>query len=413
MKAAPSSPRIVADAAIGWVERAFDPLGELRLVPGGAIDRDTLADADVLLTRSVTRVDAHLLEGTPVRFVGSCTAGIDHVDLDLLRARGIDFAHAPGCNARAVAEYVVTALHAAWRRAPAGTPLGPIAVVGFGAVGRRVTRMLRALGHRVRVCDPPLHDRLDAGLDRCEPGIAGEDLLSLDETLSGARAVTLHVPLEHAGEHPTLHLVEASRLRTLEPGALVVNTSRGGVIDDAALETWARTGRGRAILDVWEGEPALRWSLLEGAPSPVALGTPHVAGYTLDGKARATAMVQHALAGWLGRAPTFEPEHVLGPPGATPLAPDLTPSVADGRDALARCLLAACPLHADDARLRALLRRALPQRTAAFEALRRTYPLRHPIAHFHAPADLLSGLPSDGLPRSLEESLDALGVTTS
>jgi erythronate-4-phosphate dehydrogenase len=413
--ARPSTPRIVADQAIGWVHEAFGDFGELRAMPGHTIDREALRDADVVLTRSVTSVDATLLAGSRIRFVGSCTAGIDHVDLEFLRGRGIAFAHAPGCNARAVAEYVITGLHAAWAQTPRGTPLGPVAVIGFGQIGRHVTRLLRALGHRVRVSDPPLAERIASGTAELDPQLATEPLMSLEDAVRGARVVTVHVPLQPDGPHPTVHLIDESRLALLPWGALVVNTSRGSIVDDAALEAWARSSGGRAILDAWEGEPNLRWSLLDGSPSPVRLGTPHIAGYTREGKARATAMVHDALATWLGRAPAFDATRVLGPPQSEPLvpaAPGVLPDLAarDGRSTLARCLLAAHPLHLDDLRLRQVAQRSPNERGPAFETLRRTYCLRRELAHLHILAGELSSAPDVGLPHDVATSLAALDL---
>lgn len=410
--------RIVADEAIGWVEAAFGQLGRLRTMPGHAIDRAAVRNADVLLTRSVTRVDAALLSGSSVRFVGSCTAGIDHVEVDQLHQRGVGFAFAPGCNARAVAEYVVTGLHALWARTPAGTPLGPIAVVGFGQIGRRVTRLLRALGHDVRVSDPILASKVQSAAggadDPLDRMLENERFLSLEAAMRGARAITLHVPLTHDGPHSTVHLLDEPRLHQLLPGAIVVNTSRGSVVDNAALEAWARTTGGRVILDVWEGEPNLRWSLLAGAPSPVRLATPHVAGYTREGKAEATGMVLRALASWLGRPPVFDPTDVVGRPGSERLVPrsagDL-PVPHDGRASLARCLLAVRPLDHDDASVRALERLPLRDRALAFEALRKAYALRRELAHYHVEASDLAGMSDHGLPCSAASSLSALGVT--
>jgi erythronate-4-phosphate dehydrogenase len=399
-------PRIVADEAIGWVHEAFGDLGQLRCMPGHAITREAVREADVLLTRSVTRVDAPLLEGSSIRFVGSCTAGIDHVDLEVLRAHDVTFAHAPGCNARAVAEYVVTALHVTWAATPSGTPLGPIAVIGFGQVGRRVTHLLRTLGHDARVCDPPLREALGPAVDLDTQ--SSQTLLSIDEALEGARAVTLHVPLECRGPHPTVHLLDEPRLATLERGAIVVNTSRGSVVNDRALETWARATGGRAVLDVWEGEPNLLWSLLEGEPSPVALATPHIAGYTREGKARATTMVADSLAKWLERPPPLDAARLLGPPGAEPV--DAT-AREDGRSTLASILSAMCPITEDDGRLRALAQRPIDERARGFETLRRTYALRRQFAHFELSAELLSDMPNAGLPCSLHDALSRLGVS--
>lgn len=405
--------RIVADDAIGWLQVAFGNLGDLVAMPGHAIDRVAVANADVLLTRSVTRVDDTLVAGSRLRFIGSCTAGVDHVDLDALSRRGVTFRSAPGCNARAVAEYVVTGLYALWAQEAVTTDLEPIAVVGFGHVGRRVTALLRALGHEVRVCDPPLQARAEAGSvlgdDPLLQMARDEPYLPLEVALAGARVATLHVPLTRGGRHSTRHLLGPRGLARLARDAIVVNTSRGSVVDEAALESWIRGSDGGAILDVWEGEPRLRWSLLRGSPSPARLATPHIAGYTLEAKLKATTMIHEALANWLGVDPTFGARDVLADSEPLPLVPDLG-SAATGRDVLARCLLAAHPLDRDDARLRALLGEPMQARAAGFEALRRGYTFRRELTHHRIDPRALADLPVDGLHEAPVAALAALGV---
>lgn len=383
--------RIVIDDAVAWQNEAFGHLGRLRAMPGPAIDRDTLRDADALIVRSVTRVDASLLEGTPVRFVGSATAGEDHIDRRALEARGITVARAPGCNAQAVAEYVVSVLaHARhWRM---GEPPGPVGVIGLGHVGRRTTRALRALGYHVLACDPPLAEVRERRepIDDPDPTLANmarfERLNSLDDLLESAFVLTLHVPLTRVGPHRTARMFDAMRLHRLRHGQLLLNTSRGGVVDDAALERWLAR-EGRAVLDVWEGEPTPRTGLF--LPKGVRLGTPHVAGYSLDGKVAATRMVHEALCRFLGREPTFDGHEVLGPPGMLPLRCDDPLASRDWRP----WVEAAIPLRPDDKALRRVMASPVAQRGRAFEALRRSYSLRRELSAFrveHATLDALT-----------------------
>lgn len=392
--------RIVADDAIPYLDEAFAAFGEIVRRPGAAIGPDVLADADVLLTRSITRVDAALLQGTRVRFVGSATAGTDHVAEDDLRALGITFAHAPGCNARAVVEYVLTAIElaagghdATWQRR------GPVGVVGFGHVGRRLTRRLRALGGSVLVCDPPLEQALALGRAPAGPEdwtalAEHETFVDLDHVLEQCPIVTLHVPLSRSGPHATHHLVGARALAELPRDALVLNTCRGAVVDNAALDDWLARGHGRAVLDVWEHEPKLRASLLDHAG--LVLATPHVAGYTLEGKVAATRMVHEALARFSQRPIRFDGREILDADGRETLPP--SPS-------LAAALLAAHPLDRTDADLRAL--RSLPEaeRATAFERLRKTYVFRRELSHFR--------LPAQGLPPEVADALVTLGVQRS
>jgi erythronate-4-phosphate dehydrogenase len=374
--------RIVIDDAIAWHAEAFGHLGELYALPGAAIDRAALRWADALIVRTVTRVTAELLEGTAVRFVGTATAGEDHVDRQGLQARGITVARAPGCNAQAVAEYVVSVLAHA-QRWQLGAPPGPVGVVGLGHVGRRTARALRALGYDVLACDPPLAERRIAKQPVLDPDPAltnmarFERLGSLDEVLESSFVITMHVPLVHHGPHPTWHLFDERLFSRLRHGQLVINTSRGGVVDDAALERWLRAGSGHAILDVWEGEPLPQPGLLQ-PPGGVVLGTPHVAGYSLEGKVAATRMVHEALCQWLGRAPNFDGHTVLGTRGSLVLRCTDPSAAHDWRP----WVEAAVPLLHDDAAVRATLGRSAVERGAAFEALRKGYALRRELSAF-------------------------------
>jgi erythronate-4-phosphate dehydrogenase len=321
---------VVDDALAGW--EAFRAFGEVVALRGRAIDAVAVREAQALIVRTVTRVDARLVEGSTLRFVGSATAGIDHVDVEALRARDIAFAHAPGCNAPAVVDYVLEAI---------ASRVGPVGVVGHGEVGRRLTATLRGRGVDVLVDDPPRRDRGET--------IAG-GWSTLGEILDRCRIVTFHVPAVRQGPYATRHLLGARGLDRLDEGALVINTSRGEVVDNAALEAWLAAGRGEAILDVWEGEPELRWSLL--ARRDVVLATPHIAGYSRLAKARATTMIHTALAQHLGRTDWIDPASLMAP-GPAPE-----------------------PLRTTDARLRRLLGAPAADRAELFEALRRDYPLR-------------------------------------
>ncbi len=357
-----SRPVIVIDDAIAHIDAAFGSLGEVRRVRGAQLERSHLRDAEALVVRSVTRVDAALVDDTPLRFVGTATAGFDHVDRSALRARDITFAHAPGCNARAVVEYVLTAALGFARLQ------GPVGIVGYGQIGRRLTTVLRRLDYDVLVCDPPLAER----------GDLTESFVDLDTMLERCRTLSMHVPRVEHGPHSTRHLLDAPRLQRLQPGALVLNTSRGNVVDNAALLRWLEDGRGTAVLDVWEDEPQLRTPLLglEG----LRLATPHIAGYTVEGKARGTAMIHRALSNHLGRAPSFSESAVPTSPAA-PL-PEAPPGAT---------LRAAHPLDATDRATRGLADVDPPLRGAAFETLRRQYPLRRELSH-HRPTRSASAL---------------------
>ena len=367
--------RIVADANIPAVEAAFGPLGRVRTLPGREIGRATVLDADVLLVRSVTPVDAALVEGTPVWFVGSATAGTDHVDRAALAALGVRFAHAPGSNATSVVEYVLAALLATAAERDEGLRGKTLGVVGAGQVGGRLVPRARALGMRVVASDPPL--AAEARGER-------HDLLPLADLLDQSDVVTLHTPLTTAAASawPTLGLIGAEALAAMRPGAWLVNAARGRVVDGAALRDALEGGHvAEAVLDVWPDEPAPH----PGLAALARWATPHVAGYSLDGKVAGTAVLAHALRQWLadeGRAvEPWDPAPALAPDA--PLAVQAPPPPADASnaeaarwlDALAR---QAYSVRADTARFRAGIDWHAPPdvRAADFVRLRKTYPVR-------------------------------------
>lgn len=365
-----ASLRIVADANIPQAAEAFGRLGRVRLLPGQAITPAALAEADVLLVRSVTRVDEALLEGSPVRFVGSATIGTDHVELGYLARRGIAFAHAPGSNAASVVGHVLAALLAVFAERGERLLGKTVGVVGCGHIGGVLAARLPALGLRVLRNDPPL----------AEAGRKG--LVPLERVLAEADVISLHVPLTRGGPHPTFHLIGEGELAAMRPGALLVNTARGAVVDNAALRAALEAGRlGGAVLDVWEGEPEPSPALL----ALTSLATPHIAGYSYDGKIHGTAMLYDALTGWLGEAPAWSAEAALAPEPGERLAlvpPDPALGETAWLDALVR---QAYDIRADDARMRAMLDLLPAERGAYFHRLRKTYPRRRDFDRFSVP----------------------------
>lgn len=360
--------RIVADAAIPWSQEAFAQLGHLTELPGASITRGDLRGAEVLLVRSVTRVDAPLLEGLGVRMVASATSGVDHVDVEALRRLGIAFAHAPGCNATAVVEYVLAAVCGAAAEDPA-LDEGPFGIVGYGQIGSRLADRCRRLGREVLVCDPPW-------LERHDPCVTDPPFVGLEELCRRCSVVSVHVPMIRSGRHRTRHMFDAQALAWLRRGALLVNTSRGAVVSAEALEAWLDAGGGTAVLDVWEHEPSVRWSLFE-RPGLV-LATPHIAGYTLEGKAAATLAVHRAVSEFLGRRPWFSTDDVIGRPLGDP-------SLERATSAL-EVLRTVHPLATCDAHLRRVAELDAPQRPSAFERLRSGYRFRRELSHFSLPA---------------------------
>jgi erythronate-4-phosphate dehydrogenase len=336
---------------------AFGRHGEVLVVPDAALAPEHVRGADVVAARSVVPLNAALLHHASPRFVGTATAGVDHVDQAYLRARGIAFAHAPGANARSVAEYWAAALlHVARHRGfdLAGRTVG---VIGVGNVGRRVCRVARALGLDVLGCDPPLRRRTGSTWYR-----------PLEELLARADVLTLHVPLTPDGPDPTHHLVDEQFLAQVRRGVLLCNTSRGGVHDSVALgEALADGTVGAAILDVWEDEPDLDPALVAAA----SVATPHIAGHSLDDKYAGTAMIYRAACRALGLSSRWTPADSRPPPAV----PELTLPCA-GRSALAvatETVHTLYPIQADDAALRALLPGPAAARANGFHAQRSGY----------------------------------------
>jgi len=360
---------LAVDTKLRFAASAFERLGDVRWLATPEIVMPAIADADVLLVRSETRVGESLLEGTAIRFVGSATIGTDHVDLSSLRVRGIGFASAPGSNANSVAEYVIGALlECAERRSwtLAGKTVG---IVGVGNVGSKVLRYASAIGMETVLNDPPLAEATHDS--RYRP---------LDE-LMDADVVTLHVPLTKEGPYPTHHFFGSSRLRRMKRGGLLVNTSRGAVVEGAALLSCLRGGHlGGAVLDVWEGEPAIDTNLLAAAD----LGTPHIAGYSFDGKVNAARILFDAINAH------FRIGAVWRPPAAVPPSscPDtVVPDDLRGEEVLRHVVRQCYDIRPDDQALRTILGRPPADREATFRSLRAQYRDRRefPATAVHLP----------------------------
>lgn len=271
---------IVADPEIYAVADAFGSFGEVRLVPGRTWDKDLVKDADILLVRSTTRVNRDLIAGSRVRFVGTATSGVDHIDQEYLHSRGIAFANAAGSNAAAVADYVISVVLAWAERRELCLKGLSAGVIGCGRIGSRVVRRLKALGVDCLEHDPPLSEAEGSRRYR-----------TLEEALQ-ADIVTLHVPLTRQGRHSTWRLLTTQRLGLLKQEALLINAARGGIVDEEALIRWLRDHpAGSAAIDCWENEPFINTDLL----SQASWSTTHIAGYTEDAKQAATEMLLKAL----------------------------------------------------------------------------------------------------------------------
>ncbi|QKJ36762.1 4-phosphoerythronate dehydrogenase PdxB [Pseudomonas sp. MPDS] len=377
---------IVADENIPLLDAFFQGFGEIRRVPGRGIDRSMVEQADVLLVRSVTQVNRTLLEGSKVKFVGTCTIGTDHLDLDYFAEAGIRWASAPGCNARGVVDYVLGSLMTLAEIEGADLKQRTFGVVGAGQVGGRLVEVLKGLGWTVKVCDPP------------RQATEGGDYVSLEQIIEQCDVISLHTPLTRDGAQPTWHLFDEQRLRRLQPGIWLINAARGPVIDNTALrEVLLEREDLQAVLDVWEHEPSVDADLADLC----VIATPHIAGYSLDGRQRGTAQIYESLCAFLEQPVAVRLSDLLPRPwlGGITLDADTDPAWA-----LAMLCRGVYDPRRDDADFRRSLVGTVSDQRSAFDALRKHYPPRREI-------DSLK-VRIEGQSPALQQIVSALGATS-
>ncbi|WP_223515125.1 4-phosphoerythronate dehydrogenase PdxB [Pseudomonas sp. GL-R-26] len=352
---------IVADENIPLLDAFFGGFGEIRRVPGRAIDRATVEQADVLLVRSVTNVNRALLEGSKVRFVGTCTIGTDHLDLNYFQQTGITWSSAPGCNARGVVDYVLGSLLTLAEIEGVDLTRRTYGVLGAGEVGGRLVKVLQGLGWKVLVCDPP------------RQAAEGGDYVSLEQIIDECDVISLHTPLTKQGPQSTWHLFDEKRLNQLRSGTWLINASRGPVVNNAALrDVLLEREDLQAVLDVWEGEPEVDVALAELC----VLATPHIAGYSLDGKQRGTAQIYQAYCDFLGQPARVSLGDLLPAPWLSHVTLN---AQSDPAWALAMLCRGVYDPRRDDADFRRSLVGNVSEQRAAFDVLRKQYPSRREI----------------------------------
>ncbi len=345
--------KIVCDNKIPFIRGVFEPWAEVVYLPGAETTPAVVRDADAVVTRTRTRCDAALLAGSSVRVVASATIGYDHIDTAWCEAHGILWRNAPGCNSSSVKQYIAAVLCTLARRHGLRLDALTLGVVGVGNVGSKVAEAAALLGMRVLLCDPPRA--------RAE---GAEGFVDLDTLVAQSDIVTLHVPLLREGEDATWHLFDEARLAAMRPDQFLINSSRGPVVDGAALRAalQAKALRG-AVLDVWEGEPEPDRALM----ALLDIATPHIAGYSADGKANGTRMSVRTVAAVLGLPlADWRPADIPAP--AQPLEFSLDASGKSRQEVLSEAILHTYDILADDRALR-----AHPER---FEQLRGDYPVR-------------------------------------
>lgn len=351
--------KIVADANIPFVQKCFSSIGQVEVVGGRDIKRDIVADADVLLVRSITPVFADLLIGSNIRFVATATIGFDHVDVDFLRHNYIGFASAPGSNANSAAEYVIAGLLEIGQKHNITLEGKSIGIIGVGNVGSRVAKKCEALGMEVFLNDPPLYRQTDDA-----------KYLPIQE-LFDCDFITLHTPLIFEGIDKTFHLADKKFFDSLKQGCVFVNASRGGVVDGSALKTAIGSERLQAIvLDVWENEPKIDMDLLK----MVDIGTPHIAGYSLDGKIAGMIMIYKSVCEYFGTEPKFDAGDFLPEPDVEVI--ELDHNIKNEQDAILEAVGKIYRIDRDDRRLRKILDEPAENRGKFFDNLRKTYPVR-------------------------------------
>lgn len=336
--------KVIIDNKIPYIREAIGRIAdEAVYLPGSGFTAENVRDADALVIRTRTRCDRRLLEGSKVKFIATATIGFDHIDVDYCREAGIVWQNCPGCNAGSVEQYVHSVLLLLKRRKGLKLEEACLGIVGVGHVGSRIGRMARSLGLRVLLNDPP------------RAGRGEEGFVDLSVLARECDIITFHTPLNADGACRTFHLADAAFFAGLQRKPFIINTSRGEVIDTLALLDALKAGRiSDAVIDTWENEPDIHPELLQR----VFLGTPHIAGYSADGKSNATRMALEALCNFF-RIPA---DFTIVPPGLPPMTYSADPEEA--------YLQVYDPTRDSD---------ALKLHPEDFERLRGDYPLRREV----------------------------------
>lgn len=288
--------KVVIDNKIPYIREAMEALAdEVVYLPGKEITANVVRDADALITRTRTQCNRQLLEGSKVRFIGTATIGFDHIDTEYCREAGITWSNCPGCNAGAVEQYLHSVLLLLQQEKHVELKDACLGIVGVGHVGSHILSLAERLGMRILLNDPPRADHGEEGF------------VSLETLARECDIITFHTPLERNGEYRTFHLADRAFFHSLRKKPYIINTSRGEVVEtEAILEALDKGLIGGAVLDVWENEPHINLELLD----KVFIGTPHIAGYSADGKANATRMVLEAFCRFFGKEMNF---HIAAP----------------------------------------------------------------------------------------------------
>lgn len=278
--------KLVVDEKIAYCREAFGEFGDCIFTDGRKISNEMLKDVDILIIRSITKVNKDLLDGTKIKFVGTTVTGTDHIDVEYINNENIAFSHAPGCNSTSVAEYVLSGLVYLANKNNFKLKDKVLGVVGVGNIGSKVVKIGNALGMKVLQNDPPLQKINKRN-----------NYADLDEILQ-ADIITLHIPLTMEGEYKTYHLLSENNLNKIRKDAILINTSRGSVVDNFALKKFLKQNSEiQAIFDVWENEPHIDTELL----NYISIATAHIAGHSFEGKVNGTKMIYNSLCKFLNK----------------------------------------------------------------------------------------------------------------
>lgn len=350
--------KIIIDDKIPYIKGAFEEVAEVVYLPGAKTTTEIVKDADAIVTRTRTICNEALLKGSSVKFIATATIGYDHIDTEYCEQAGIEWTNAPGCNSKSVEQYIASALFVLSEQKGFQLKDKTIGVVGVGQVGSKVARVCELLGMRVLLNDPPR--------ERSEKQ---EQFVSLQEIMSKADIITLHVPLNMAGEDATFHLANSMFFNSLERCPIVINSCRGEVMDSLAAETAIERGMvSGMVVDCWEDEPDIDLHLLK----LVDLATPHIAGYSKDGKANGTTMSVQAISRHFGLGlDDWQPSGIDFP--ANPIIHINGEGLSEEK-IIGQAVLATYDIRTDDAELR--------KNTSQFEKLRGDYPVRREFPAF-------------------------------
>lgn len=367
--------KIVADDKIPFLKGILEPYADVLYLSGNNITRDSIIDADALLTRTRTKCTEEFLSGTSLKYIGTATIGFDHIDTRYCERNNIFWKNAPGCNSSSVQQYIITALLKMAFKAGFSLKDKTLGIIGVGNVGSKVEKFARLMGMKVLLNDPPRERR------------EGESaFVNLTDLLSESDIVTLHIPLNMNGRDATYHMLDDKKFRNMKKGALLLNTSRGEVIETNALKNVLSSGYlGGVVLDVWENEPFVDTQFL----SQVNLATPHIAGYSADGKANGTSIIVNSLCEFFNLPlKDWYPSDV--PPPVDPVIKIDCSGMKD-EDVIRKAVFHSYDISEDDRDLRA--------NPSDFEKLRGDYKIRREFPAYSlkliSAQDYLSGMLSD------------------